>query len=862
MTGAYFMTDEELKRKKETVLSLMNDPMYSPMKIKDIAVFLDIPKVQREELQEVLDSLLDEGKIRISAKGKYGKPEVRTLVGIFCANIRGFGFVTVEDREEDVFIPAAKTGGAMQGDKVRISISGESRGMRAEGRVLEILTHANERVVGFYRKIRDHGLVLPDNQKLTRDIFIPSEKSMGAVTGHKVVVRITDFNNKGGKEPAGEVTEIIGHISDPGTDILSIVKAYELPENFPDEVLAQAQKIPSEVPKGKKTGRRDLRKVLMVTIDGEDAKDLDDAVSLTRDENGTWHLGVHIADVSEYVTENSPLDKEALNRSTSIYLVDRVIPMLPHKLSNGICSLNEKEDRQALSCLMDIDSRGNVIGHEICETLINVNRRMTYTKVNEIITAENTEKAKAEEDDYAELIPMLRDMKTLSELIRRKRSDRGCIDFDFPESKIILDDRGKPTDIHAYERNTATKLIEDFMLTANETVAQDYYWQQIPFLYRVHDNPDPEKMQALSVFIQNFGFNIRTKNGEVHPKEIQKLLKEIEGTDAEKMISRIALRSMKQARYSTECSAHFALAAKYYCHFTSPIRRYPDLQIHRIIKENLHGKLNAERTEHYKSILDNVADRTSALERRSDEVERETDKYKKCEYMEGCIGKIYEGVISSITSFGMYVELPNTVEGMIRLSDLKDDYYEYSEKTYELIGTMKNRHYRLGEKIRVEVVSSDRLSRTIDFLPVMQENGNDGQAGQETKKKRKEPGREDRKKPGKEDRKRPEKEDVKKTGKEYRKRPVKENGKRTEKEDRKRPEKEGRKRPEKEDRKRPEKEGRKRPEKEGRKRPEKEGRKRPEKEDRKRLQEAGAEDGKEQAEKEVKQWHRKKKKSN
>jgi len=707
------VTEEELKRRKETIMALVNDPMYMPMKIKDIAVFLDIPKTRRPELTEVLNSLVDEGKLRISAKGKYGKPEKSIFIGTFSANAKGFGFVTVEGMEQDIFIPGDKTGNAMQGDKVKITVDAERRTRRAEGMVLEILEHANERIVGYYRKNGDSGFVLPDSRKITQTIYIPAGKDMGASTGHKVVVHITDFSNRDRQKPEGEVTEIIGHVSEPGTDILSILKAYEIPGEFPPEVAKEVRSVPSSVTEQKKTGRRDLRDVQMVTIDGEDAKDLDDAVSLSRNPDGTWHLGVHIADVSDYVKENSALDKEALNRSTSVYPVDRVVPMLPRELSNGICSLNEGEDRLALSCLMDIDEKGNVTGHEICESVINVNRRMTYTAVNMIITNHDPEQS----DIYGDLVPMFEDMETLSLLIRKRRSERGYIDFDFPESKIILDEKGKPVDIRAYEHNAATRLIEDFMLVANETVAEDYFWQQVPFLYRVHDNPDPEKMQALSTFIHNFGLTMRTKNGEVHPKEIQKLLRGIEGTEAESLISRITLRSMKQARYSTECTGHFGLAAKYYCHFTSPIRRYPDLQIHRIIKENLHGELKEKRTEHYRSILPGVAERTSALERRADEAERETLKYKKCEYMESRIGEVYEGVISGVTSFGMYVELPNTVEGLIRVSELKDDYYEYSAETFELIGTTKNRHYCLGEKIWVTVEAADKLARTIDFLP-------------------------------------------------------------------------------------------------------------------------------------------------
>ena len=706
------MTEELLKQRKEMLVQLVHDKTYVPMKLKELAMLLSVPKEQRDELKEVLDILIAEGKIGISKKGKYGKAEEFALVGIFSGHAKGFGFVTIEGREQDVFIPADKTKGAMDGDKVQIVIEGEARGKRAEGAVLRILEHANKTVIGFYQKNKNFGFVLPDNQKLGQDIFIPQGKDMGAVTGHKVIVRITDFGDDR-KKPEGVITEILGHVNDPGVDILSIIKAYGLPEGFPDDVMVQVAGIPDEVEEEEKKNRLDLRHLQTVTIDGEDAKDLDDAISISKENDDHYTLGVHIADVSHYVTENSPLDKEALKRGTSVYLVDRVIPMLPHKLSNGICSLNAGTDRLALSCLMEIDGKGNVIGHRIAETLIQVDRRMTYTAVNAIVTDRDPDVM----EEYRDFVPMFDLMKELADILRERRKKRGSIDFDFPESKIILDEKGRPVDIKPYERNAATKIIEDFMLMANETIAEDYFWQELPFLYRTHDYPDPEKMKRLGTFINNFGYTIRTQNGEVHPKELQKLLDKIEGTPEEALISRLTLRSMKQAKYTTVCTGHFGLAANYYTHFTSPIRRYPDLQIHRIIKENLRRGLSDRRFAHYDSILPEVAVQCSSMERRADEAERETDKLKKCEYMSKRIGKEYDGVISGVTNWGLYVELPNTVEGLIRVNDLTGDYFVFDEEHMELVGEMTRKSYKLGQKIRVQVADTDKLTRTIDFIP-------------------------------------------------------------------------------------------------------------------------------------------------
>lgn len=703
---------ELLEQRKAMLVSLMNEEAYVPMKLKELAILLNVPKEQREELKQVLNLLLAEGKISVSKKGKFGKAEAFALVGVFSGNARGFGFVAIEGQEEDVFIPADRTGGALHGDRVQIVIDSEGRGGRPEGTVVRILEHANETLVGTYEKGKGYGFVIPDNQRISKDIFIPQGCSQGAVSGHKVMVKIRDFGEKKGKKPEGVITEILGHIHDPGVDILSIVRAYNLPEDFPGAVKNQLKQVPDEVKKDSWAGRKDLRDLPTVTIDGEEAKDLDDAISIERAGDG-YLLGVHIADVSHYVQEHTPLDEEAFKRGTSVYLVDRVIPMLPHKLSNGICSLNEGEDRLALSCLMEIDSQGNVTGHEIAETVIRSDRRMTYTAVNAIVTDHDPQVTA----EYAEFAEMFLLMKELADILRKKRHARGSIDFDFPESKIVLDEKGKPLEIKAYERNAATRIIEDFMLLANETVAEDYFWQELPFLYRTHDKPDEDRMKRLGTFINNFGYVLRMPGGQVYPKEIQKLLDKVEGTPEELLISRLTLRSMKQAKYTTENTGHFGLAARYYTHFTSPIRRYPDLQIHRIIKESLHGGLTGKRISHYEKILPQVAVQTSALERRADEAERETDKLKKVQYMERFIGQEFEGVISGVTSWGFYVELPNTVEGLVHISELRDDYYVFLEERYELSGEMTGKTYKLGQTIRVQLTGCDRFSKTIDFIP-------------------------------------------------------------------------------------------------------------------------------------------------
>lgn len=739
----------EKDKRKKIICDLMADKQYVPMKEKELAVFLQVSREERPKLHQILEELLAEGQVMVTAQGKYKKADGKVLTGTFISHAKGFGFVEVEGCQEDLFVPEEMTGGAFHRDTVQVILTeGEPQyGRRQEARVLRILARGTTQVVGTYQKSKSFGFVVPDNTRLTQDIFIPQERSKGAVTGHKVVAEITDYGNSE-RHPEGKIVEILGHVNDPGVDILSIVRGYELPEGFSEKVLSQAERVSQEVSPADMAGRRDLRDQLLITIDGEDAKDLDDAVSVTYD-GCYYHLGVHIADVTNYVQEGSALDREALKRGTSVYLVDRVIPMLPHTLSNGICSLNAGVDRLALSCLMTIDEKGNITDYEICESVIRVRHRMSYTGVKRLLTEEGLPEKDPAFADYTELLPMLQQMETLSGLLRKRRQERGAIDFDFPECKILLDAQGIPQEIKPYERNVATKIIEDFMLAANETIAQHFYWQELPFIYRVHEAPDPDKIQKLAAFLRNFGYYMKNigqmggrvagkrmaagqdsgergvkhgkgrergaQSAEIHPKEIQKLLHKVEGTPEEAMISRLTLRSMKQAKYSIESSGHFGLACQFYCHFTSPIRRYPDLQIHRIIKEQLRGRLGEERIHHYRDILPEVAKQSSRLERRADEAERETDKLKKVQYMEDRIGEIYEGVVSGITAWGIYVELPNTVEGLVHVSKLPGDYYCYHEDDYEMVRETTGRTYCLGQPVKVTVAGTDRLLRTIDF---------------------------------------------------------------------------------------------------------------------------------------------------
>ncbi len=705
-------TSQEETR-KEGIINLLKEEDYQPMKIKQIALTLNIGQDERALLDNILGDLTKEGKIVRTNKGRYATPETYDLIaGTFQGHPKGFGFLIPDDPEhKDVFISADNTNGAMHRDHIMCKIiRPESDEKRAEAEVSEILKRGTSNIVGRYEPSEHFGFVIPDEKKYSKDIFIPKKMAMGAIAGHKVLVEITDWAEDR-RNPDGKIVSIIGHVNDPGVDILSIIYQYDLPVDFPDEVMQQVELVADEVLEEDKKGREDMRQVPMITIDGEDAKDLDDAISFDKLDNGNYRLGVHIADVTHYVKEGSPIDKEAYKRGTSVYLVDRVIPMLPHKLSNGICSLNVGSDRLALSCIMEIDSNGIVVSHKVLETVINIDERLSYTDVNKVLTFNDPEIS----ERYKDYVEMFRGMEELALKLRKKRNKRGSIDFDFEESRVIVDETGKPIDIVAFDRNIATRIIEEFMLLSNETIAEDYFWQEKPFIYRSHEEPDPEKIENLGGFIHNFGYKIKGAKTKVHPKDLQKILTDIKGTPEDNIISRLVLRSMKQARYTRDCDGHFGLAATYYTHFTSPIRRYPDLQIHRNIKYNLHGELKGKLEARLEKQMPEVAKQSSVRERIAEEAERETIQLKKVEYMTPFIGRVYKGTITGITSWGVYVELPNTVEGLVHVTAMDDDYYIHDEVHHQFIGERTKNVYRLGDAVHVRLTETSMENRTIDF---------------------------------------------------------------------------------------------------------------------------------------------------
>jgi ribonuclease R len=733
-------------------MDVFKSQAYIPMKKKDLEILLDVEKDKRGEFASVLQELVAEGQVEITKRGKYQIPENRPkfvklkdhkskkaskadtavkkqslnqvaknanrpnndniepdIIGRFISHKDGYGFIEVEGQEEDYFVGRDNTGFAMQDDIVAAVLTYGTPGKRQEARVIRIITHGFSDVVGTYEKNPGFGFVVADSNKLDRDIFIPAGKDMGAVSGHKVVCHINDYGDDT-RKPEGVITEILGHKNDPGVDILSIVRAFGIDSEFPDKVLKQATNVAKPVSEADMAGRNDLRDLMVITIDGEDTKDIDDGVSLEMD-GDNYRLGVHIADVTNYVQESSALDVEALKRGTSVYLADRVIPMLPHTLSNGMCSLNEGEDRLALSCIMTFSKKGQLVDHEICESVIHSKHRMTYTDVYAIMTGDEATREK-----YSDIAPMIDDMFSLSKVLRANRKKRGAIDFDFPETHILIDENGKVAGLVPYERNDAHKLIEDFMLAANETVAEHFNLMESPFVYRVHGAPDPEKMQVLARFLGACGYSLKGNKESIHPKEIQKMLESLAGHEDEAVITKMTLRSMQQARYDTECKGHFGLAAQYYCHFTSPIRRYPDLQIHRIIKDHLRGRMNERKISHYESILPQVAMETSKLERRAEECEREVDKLKMVQYMKEFIGQEFTGSISSVTGWGLYVELENTVEGLVHISTLYDDHYDFVEENLTLVGECTGRVFKLGQSVIVILDSVDEQARTIDFI--------------------------------------------------------------------------------------------------------------------------------------------------
>lgn len=716
------MIDIDLDQRKDRIVAFMREAAYKPLLLKELIMVLDVPKSDIDVFNQVIEELEEEGRIFKTHGKRYGVPSRLNLVtGRIQGNERGYAFVIPDDEMlEDVFIPADSLNGAMHNDKVVVRANKKSSSdRRMEGEVIRILKRANVTLVGTFENSMSFGFVVPDNKRISGDIFVSKSEFNGAKKGQKVIVEIVKYPDQR-RNAEGRVVEILGNINEPGTDILSIIKSYNLEEDFPQEVLDQTDKIGDTVTEEMIKGRRDLRGLRMVTIDGEDAKDLDDAVSVEILEDGNYRLGVHIADVTNYVTENSPLDMEALNRGTSVYLVDRVIPMLPRKLSNGICSLNPQVDRLSFTVMMDIDKNGKVVNHEIFESVINIDERMTYTNVYKILVDNNEELI----ERYKHVVPDFHTMRELALILRRKRFQRGAIDFDFAEAKVILDEKGKPIDVKKYEITIANQIIEEFMLICNETVAEHFFWTNTPFVYRIHEDPNEEKITTLNEFLSNLGYSIKGIK-KIHPRALQDLLEKVKGTRHERIISTVMLRSLQKAKYSDESIGHFGLAAQYYCHFTSPIRRYPDLIIHRIMKLYLKGGMNDQKISQLEGILPEIAKQCSERERMADEAERESEDLKKVEYMKAHEGEVFEGIIANVTSFGMFIEMDNTIEGLVRMSSMHDDYYNYDERHFCLIGEHTRKIYRIGDLVKVVLAKADISTRKIEFVLVDSDTDDD-----------------------------------------------------------------------------------------------------------------------------------------
>lgn len=693
----------------------MREDAYKPLLFGELVSVLDVPNSDIGQLESLLKELEEEGRIFKTHKDRYGVPERMNLIcGYLQGNERGYGFLIPDDESmKDIFIPSSSLNGAMHKDRVMARINKKVIGdKRAEGEIIKIIKRSNKTIVGTFESSKYFGFVVPDDTRISGDVFIPKDEINGAKSGQKVVAEILVWPGKR-RNAEARVIEIIGDKDQQGTDILSIIKSYNLNENFPEEVVKQTESISQTVTEEMTKGRRDLRDLTMVTIDGEDAKDLDDAVSIEKLPNGNYRLGVHIADVTHYVKENSPLDEEALKRGTSVYLVDRVIPMLPRELSNGICSLNPGVDRLSFTVMMEIDSSGRVVDHDIFESIININERMTYTNVYKILE-ENDEDLI---ERYKDICGVFRTMKELALILRKKRLERGAIDFNFDEAKIILDEKGVPIEVKKYQMTIANSIIEEFMLVCNETVAEHFFWTNTPFVYRVHEDPDSDKIEAFSEFVHNMGYTLKGIN-KIHPKALQDVLEKARGTKEETIISTVMLRSLQKARYSHVNNGHFGLAAKNYCHFTSPIRRYPDLIIHRIMKEHIKGGINPAREDLLNSRVPDIAKLCSERERAAEEAERETEDLKKVEFMKKHEGQVFEGIISNVTSFGMFVELENTIEGLLRMSSMEDDYYVFNDKNYSLIGERSRKIYRIGDIIEVMLVKADISARKIEFAIV------------------------------------------------------------------------------------------------------------------------------------------------
>lgn len=702
---------------RESLLEFMNEQAYKPMSVHELAKIFSVPKDEMKDFEKIIKYMEKDGLIVRTRTDHFGVPaRMGLVIGKLQGHQKGYGFVIPEEVAPDVFIPISNMNGAMHGDRVISKVTKEeNNGKRREGEILRIIERGNKTVIGTYEDSRNFGFVVPDDKRIYQDIFIPKAERNGAKTGQIVIVEITEWPDKR-RNPEGRIIEILGNKGEKGIDILTIIKKYALPEEFPEKVESYANNIPEDIPEEEYARRRDLRNIKMVTIDGEDAKDLDDAVSIEVLPNGNFKLGVHIADVSNYVKEKNPLDKEAYKRATSVYLIDRVIPMLPRKLSNGICSLNPRVDRLALTCFMEIDRSGKVLDHEIVESVIKTSERMTYTDVTKILKDKDEDLIKR----YDYLHEDFKAMQELCEILNKKRMQRGAIDFEFEESKIILDEKGRPVEIKPYEREIANRMIEEFMLVCNETIAEHMFWANLPFVYRIHEDPDEEKLSIFHEFVYNLGYVVKWSK-EIHPKALQEALEKVKGKKEETVVSTLLLRSLKQAKYSPECVGHFGLAARYYCHFTSPIRRYPDLIIHRIIKEYINGQIDENRSAKLTKEVEKASKQSSEMERVAQDAEREVDDLKKAEYMSERIGQEFEGIISSVTSFGFFVELPNTIEGLVHISALDDDYYVYDEKRLSLIGERTKNVYRLGDEVKIKVIKVDIDLREI-FFAILKEN--------------------------------------------------------------------------------------------------------------------------------------------
>ncbi len=698
---------------KEKLLAFIREESYKPLTFEELISALNITdKKEIKKFNKLLEEMEAEGEIIRTRYNRYGAPErMNLMVGRFQGHPQGYGFV-ISEREDmgDVFISANNLNGAMHQDKVVARIFQKANGKRYEGEIIRILKRRNNRVVGTYEASRNFGFVVPDEHRIYQDVFVPRAVSQGAKNGDKVVVEITRWPEKR-RNPEGKVVEILGHKNIPGIDILSIIKKYELPEGFPPEVISEVEQFSDEIVPEEFEIRKDFRDKTIITIDDAQAKDLDDAVSLEETENG-FRLGVYIADVGYYVKEGSFLDREAYKRGTSTYLVDRVIPMLPPRLSNQLCSLNPQIDRLVLCALIELDQKGKIIDHEFHLGIINIKERMTYQNVNEILENNDGELR----DRYKEIVPMLENMESLANTLKENRKKRGSLGFQFPETHIEMDDQGRPVKVEEKKRGIGENIIEEFMITCNEVVAEHFYWKNVPFLYRIHPDPDEERIMAFRDYIANFGYTLKGSISELHPSALQKILEEVEGKKEERVVHTILLRSMKLARYSEVKERHFGLASDYYTHFTSPIRRYPDLTIHRIIRDVLlNERLSKKRIKKMKKNLPDVADHTSERERVAMEAERESQDLKKVEYMEEMVGQEFPAVISSITPFGMFVILENTIEGLVHVSSMTDDYYHYIDKQYSLAGERTGKVYRIGDEVRIMVDKVNKEERNIDF---------------------------------------------------------------------------------------------------------------------------------------------------